>query len=252
MGESSAGDPDLQPPEGQAGPGEEGTQPPETPVEDGQGEAGQGESVAEPEWSADRKKGYTEGTQKYAEDLRERDLTIERLQVEQEVERRRTAAPQEERFPDGVDQGLFTQAQRASPEFRGLMQKLSSLEATVSGTVIDTELARLEHDYGKQPYSKDVAEKVRAALRGSTDLKGPTVEAAYHHFSAPNLHEALVKAQSELRALKKGQKDAISKDGFSAPGAHAAGGSPPVDVRDMSDEQLANAYMQSFIDQAGG
>lgn len=257
MGETLPGNPDLQPPEGQAGPGEEGAPPPaspEPPIEDGQGETGEGAAqadAADAQWSEERRLGYSEGTRKYVEELRERDRVIDRLQIEREVERRQVAPPAEEQFPEEVQRELFTKAQRASPDFKSLMQTVSGLQATVSESVIDNSLARLERDHGKRPFHQDVAEKVRTALRGSPDLKPGTVEAAYHHFAAPKVEELLLKTESELRALRKGRKKAMSRDGYSTPGGHAAGGEALKSVSDMSDDELANAYARALMEKTG-
>lgn len=257
MGESMPGNSDLQPPVEQADLGAEVAPSPDPsapPVEpgqgDGQGEAGEGGGGQEDGWSADRRQGYLDGTQKYADQLQERDRMIEHLQIEREVERRQ-AAPAQEEFPEQVPPDIFRQAQRASPEFKALMEKVDTLEGTVSESVIENQLARLGRDHGKRPFHQDVAGKVRTALRGSADLKPGTVEAAYHHFAAPKVEELLLKAESELRGLRKAKKDAIATDGFSAPGGRVAGGEAPGDVKDMSDEELANAYARALMEKTG-
>lgn len=237
MGEATVpDDPGLRPPEGQPGPGEQPpASPPAAPPEGGQAGGRGGEEGTPDDRGVEWKRGFTEGTQKYADDLKEKALEADRLRAEVESLRSRGEPGGGEAFPDELNQEMFSRAVRTLPEFK-------QLRGSLAQSTVETTLARLRGDHGGREYFDEVSGMVRSQLAGTEMLTPQGVEAVFHHYAAPHVSRALAKAEQEATSLRKAQKDALAKDGYSTPAARAAGGeAPPADWSEASLEELEKA-----------
>ena len=243
-------DPELQPDEGQAGPNEallSAEDPSESPAGD---EPGATPTADDAQWSADRKRGYTEGTTKRADELKAarsqaESLAMERESLREQIEfykqQARKPAPVDDALPEGVTEEIIRTRTdpllKHSPMIKAMREEIDQLK----GHLRDAVTARPESLVDDGDIPTDIVIKIAPQLRKIAKEQGITdprvLRLAAKDLAAPVM-AAELKRMREADTKRQQQKAAALKAAQpSASGGMASGGASK-DVAEMSQDEL--------------
>lgn len=235
MGEEKQPDEVVIPPETDEdvtpGQDEEGAPPPpdEPPEKDEAPDKGEDEDS--PGW----KQGYTEGTQKYAEEVRKRDEEIARLRAS--IPPEEPEAPSLPPLPEGVDENaavpVFEALMRRTPAWQEREAEMQALRATTGNVAVESTLARLKAD----PQSADIVPKVEAQLRGLVERDGLSNPVAIEHIYKVLAYDHLMSDRGAsvdaADAARKAKRQGLVSKGRTPSSSRAAGRSSGITGADV-------------------